>query len=79
MQLINMIMIYYLDKHNGNNPVKNASFEPETSNQCFFSYCYGISFQDMQLFVRFLFQKYIIITWMSCICFETVFNDLVSK
>ena len=43
MQPINMIIIYYWDKCNGGHLeralYKNASYELEISNQCFF-YCY---------------------------------------
>ena len=56
MQPINMIMIYYWNKHNGahlEKSYKNAFSELEISNQCFFN-CYYISFQDMQLFFEFL-------------------------
>ena len=37
----------------GTCPVKNASFELETSNECFFNCCY-INFQDTQSFFEFL-------------------------
>ena len=59
MQPINM-MIYYWDNQNGSHfehvLYKNASFELETLNQCFFN-CYYISFQDMQSFFEFLFSE----------------------
>ena len=42
-------------RNGGYTSCKNASFEPETWNLCFF-YCYYISFQDMQFFKKFLFS-----------------------
>ena len=60
----------------GTCPVKNASFEIETLNQCLFNYYY-ISFQDMQSFFEFLALVIIII--LLDMHFEMVLNDFVSK